>query len=225
MKVMLRDGSAWKDVDQQIRAVTELGLDPRHFILVTDDSHSGTLVNDGHINRVVIHAIALGTDPIVAIQMATLNPAEHFGVARDVGQIAPGRYADILLVRNLESLSIETVFAKGKLAAQGGELTINLPAYDFPQSAKNTINIGRELAPRDFVIQAKSNSEGIVHVIGVVENQAATKHLQIKMKPEDGEYKADLERDIAKVALVERHHGTGEVGATTIWSMDPGLGS
>jgi len=211
MNVMMRDGSAWKDVDQQIRAVTELGLDPRHFILVTDDSHSGTLVNEGHINRVVKHAIGLGTDPIVAIQMATLNTAEHFGVARDVGQIAPGRYADILLVRELANLSIDTVFAKGKLAAQDGELSIDLPAYDFPKSANNSIKLGRELSAGDFAIEAQSSSEVIVNVIGVVENQAATRHLQIKMKPKDGEYKADMARDIAKVALVERHHATGEV--------------
>jgi adenine deaminase len=211
MKVMMRDGSAWKDVDQQIRAVTELGLDPRHFILVTDDSHSATLVNEGHINRVVKHAIGLGTDPIVAIQMATLNTAEHFGVARDVGQIAPGRYADILLVREFANLSIDTVFAKGKLAAQDGELSIDLPAYDFPKSANNSIKLGRELSAGDFAIEAQSSSEVIVNVIGVVENQAATRHLQIKMKPEDGEYKADMARDIAKVALVERHHATGEV--------------
>ena len=211
MKVMMRDGSAWKDVDQQIRAVTELGLDPRHFILVTDDSHAGTLVNEGHINRVVKHAISLGTEPIVAIQMATLNPAEHFGVARDVGQIAPGRYADILLVRDLENLSIETVFAKGTLTAQDGELTIDLPAYDFPPSAKNSVKLERELNARDFVIEAQSSAEGIVNVIGVVEYQAATQHLQIKMMPENGEYKADNTRDLAKVALVERHHKTGEV--------------
>lgn len=211
MKVMMRDGSAWKDVDQQIRAVTELGLDPRHFILVTDDSHAGTLVNEGHINRVVKHAISLGTEPIVAIQMATLNPAEHFGVARDVGQIAPGRYADILLVRDLENLSIDTVFAKGTLTAQDGELTIDLPAYDFPPSAKNSVKLERELNARDFVIEAQSSAEGIVNVIGVVEYQAATQHLKIKMMPENGEYKADNTRDLAKVALVERHHKTGEV--------------
>ena len=100
MKAMLRLGSGWHDVASQIRAVTELGLDPRHFILVTDDSHSSTLVNEGHMDRVVRHAIEQGAKPMIAIQMATLNPAEHFGVAGEVGQIAPGRYADILVVNN-----------------------------------------------------------------------------------------------------------------------------
>src|SRR3990170_2001070 len=90
MKAMLRLGSAWHDVDDQVRAVTEMGLDPRHFILCTDDSHSATLVREGHVNRAVRQAIARGVAPITAIQMATLNTAEHFGVARQVGMIAPG---------------------------------------------------------------------------------------------------------------------------------------
>jgi adenine deaminase len=90
MKPMLRLGSAWYDVATQIKAVTELGLDPRHFILVTDDSHSGTLVNEGHMDRVVQHAIAQGLRPLTAIQMATLNTAEHFGVSKTGVRIVSG---------------------------------------------------------------------------------------------------------------------------------------
>lgn len=89
MKAMLRLGSAWYDVATQVKAITEEGLDPRNFILCTDDSHSGTLVNDGHMDRVVRHAIAQGLKPVTAIQMATINTAEHFGLARELGSIAP----------------------------------------------------------------------------------------------------------------------------------------
>jgi adenine deaminase len=91
MKVMMRYGSAWHDVAEQVRAVTEAGLDPRHFILCTDDAHSATLVGEGHVNRAVKQAILQGIPPLTAIQMATINTAEHFGVQRDVGMIAPGR--------------------------------------------------------------------------------------------------------------------------------------
>src|SRR5690606_18454996 len=97
MKAMLRLGSAWYDVAAQVKAITELGLDSRNFILCTDDSHSGTLVGEGHMNRVVRHAIAQGLRPMTAIQMATLNTALHFGVEKDIGSITPGRYADIIL--------------------------------------------------------------------------------------------------------------------------------
>ncbi|MDH5606271.1 MAG: amidohydrolase family protein, partial [Anaerolineae bacterium] len=123
MKVMMRLGSAWYDVQAQAPAITEMGLDPRHFILVTDDSHSGTLVNEGHMNRVVKHAVDVGIPALTAIQMATLNPAEHFGVSDQVGMIAPGRWADILLVGDLDKMSIEQVIARGDTVAENGKLT------------------------------------------------------------------------------------------------------
>ena len=113
MRAMLRLGSAWYDVESQITAITEKGLDPRNFILCTDDCHSGTLVNDGHMNRVVRHAIDCGCDPLVALQMATVNTATHFGLERELGSIAPGRRADMILTSDLRSLPVETVFARG----------------------------------------------------------------------------------------------------------------
>ena len=107
MRAMLRLGSAWYDVAPQIKAITEHGLDPRNFILCTDDSHSGTLVHDGHMDRVVRHAIAHGLKPITAIQMATLNTAQHFGLERELGSITPGRRADLLITSDLVALPIE----------------------------------------------------------------------------------------------------------------------
>ena len=89
MRVMMRYGSAWHDVAAQVRAVTEMGLDPRHFLLCTDDSHSDTLVGEGHMDRVVRHAISQGVPPMTAIQMATINTAEHFGVSREIGHDRP----------------------------------------------------------------------------------------------------------------------------------------
>ena len=114
MKAMLRYGSAWHDVAAQVKAITENGLDSRHFILCTDDSHAETLVQDGHMDRVVRHAIEQGLEPMTAIQMATLNTAEHFRLTRDLGQVAPGRYADILLVSDLHDFQADLVISKGK---------------------------------------------------------------------------------------------------------------
>ena len=211
MKVMMRMGSAWFDVAEQVRAVTEMGLDPRHFILVTDDSHSGTLVNEGHMNRVVRHAIEQGLPPMTALQMATLNTAEHFGVATQVGQIAPGRFADVLLVSDLETMGIHTVIAKGVVAVNRGELKVPTPEFEYSADVRSSVRIASKLTPKDFLIAATGNDPVQVNVIGVIENQARTRHLQIQMQPSDGELRADLERDIAKVALVERHRGTGEI--------------
>jgi adenine deaminase len=89
MKNMMRLGSAWYDVEAQITALTKKGLDARNYILCTDDVHAGTLVHEGHMDRVLRHAIELGCDPVLAIQMMTLNTAEHFGLGREIGSFSP----------------------------------------------------------------------------------------------------------------------------------------
>ncbi|UCF62121.1 MAG: adenine deaminase [Anaerolineaceae bacterium] len=216
MKAMLRYGSGWLDVAAQIKAVTELGLDPRHFLLVTDDIHSGTLVHEGHMDRVLRHTMEQGVSPMTAIQMATLNTAEHFGVARDVGQIAPGRFADILLVSDLPNLVIDMVIARGDVAVENGEFLINLPEFEYPPEIKSSVHVGRMLSSEDFILPTSREGEVEVNVIGVIENQAPTKHLKLKLQAEDGQLMVDMERDLAKVALVERHRGTGDISVALV---------
>ena len=140
--------------ETQVKAITEKGLDSRHFILCTDDSHAETLVEDGHMDRVIRHAVDQGLDPMVAIQMATLNTAEHFGVARDVGQIAPGRYADILLVSDLRQFRAETVLSKGQVIAKNGDLLIEMPSYTYPAWATDSVHLGKILTASDFILPA-----------------------------------------------------------------------
>ena len=211
MKAMLRFGSAWHDVAAQIGAITELGLDPRHFILCTDDSHCETLVQEGHVNRAVKEAISHGLEPMTAIQMVTINPAEHFGVARDVGMIAPGRYGDVLIVDDLSNLSVEKVIANGKVIAERGRLAIELAPYKYPDWAVKSIHLGHPLQAEDFRLTAPNNGSYIANVIGIIENQAPTRHLKFQATASLGEILTDMEQDIAKVAVVERHKGTGGV--------------
>ncbi|MBO6901902.1 MAG: adenine deaminase [Rhizobiaceae bacterium] len=212
MKAMLRLGSAWYDVASQIKAVTESGLDPRNFILCTDDSHSGTLVNDGHMDRVVRHATAQGLNPITAIQMATVNTAEHFGLERELGSITPGRRADFLIVANLAELQIDEVYARGQRLAQGGRLSVEIPPYEYPADARDTVNTGRTIAAADFDIAAPSGANEVrARVIGVVENQAPTRALEADLGVRDGLVEMDRRNDVCQIALVERHRGTGAV--------------
>ncbi|KSV64455.1 adenine deaminase [Sinorhizobium sp. GL2] len=212
MRAMLRLGSAWYDVAGQIKAVTESGLDPRNFLLCTDDSHSGTLVHDGHMNRVVRHAIAQGLKPVTAIQMATLNTAQHFGLEREIGSIAPGRRADLIVTSDLAALPIEMVFARGELMAENGTLARDIPAYVYPESARNTVHLGRLLAAADFDIPSNARAtRARVNVIGVVENQAPTRALQAEVAIENGLVQMDRANDVCQIALVERHRGTGDV--------------
>ncbi len=212
MKAMLRLGSAWYDVATQIKAITEHGLDPRNFILCTDDSHSGTLVHEGHMNRVVRHAIEQGLKPVTAIQMATLNTAQHFGLEREIGSIAPGRLADFLIVSDLPSITIDSVYARGIHLAEEGRLIADIPAFNYPESAKNTVKLGRALSDADFDIVAPEGANSVrARVIGVIENQAPTKSLEAALPVTDGIVNADLGNDVAQIALVERHRATGAV--------------
>ncbi|WP_188525707.1 adenine deaminase [Sinisalibacter lacisalsi] len=212
MRSMMRLGSAWYDVESQITAVTEKGLDPRNFILCTDDSHSGTLVNDGHMNRVVRHAIACGADPLVALQMATINTATHFGLERELGSIAPGRRADVILTADLVTLPIERVIARGRTVAIGGRITVECPHLDWPDHARNTVHLGKVLAAADFEISAPDGANTVTaKVIGVIENQAPTKALTADLAVEGGIVQPDEGAGVAQIALVERHRGTGGV--------------
>jgi adenine deaminase len=211
MKVMLRYGSAWHDVAAQVAAITSKGLDSRHFLLCTDDSHAGTIFT-GHMDRVVRVAIEAGVPPVTAIQMATLNTAEHFGVAREMGSIAPGRSADILLVDDLKDFHARTVITRGLIAAQDGKTLVSIPPYPYPAWAMNSVKLPRTLTANDFVLKSPVREDNVkVNVIGIIENQAPTHHLHMELPVKNGELCVDMRRDLAKIALVERHHGTGNV--------------
>ncbi len=210
MRAMVRLGSAWYDVEAQITAITEKGLDPRNFILCTDDCHSGTLVNDGHMNRVVRHAIDCGCDPLVALQMATINTATHFGLEREIGSITPGRRADVILTSDLKTLPIEVVIARGQIVAESGSIKVECPHLDWPAHARGTVHLGHELTAKDFELAAPEGANAVTaNVIGVVENQAPTKALKAELPVQDGLVEGT--EDVCQIALVERHRATGGV--------------
>jgi adenine deaminase len=210
MRAMLRLGSAWYDVKAQVTAITEKGLDPRSFILCTDDCHSGTLVEDGHMNRVVRHAIDCGLDPLIALQMATINTATHFGLERELGSITPGRRADLVLTSDLRALPIEAVIARGAVVAENGVLKAEPVGYRWPDETRETVKMARDLAPSDFDIKATADRVR-ARVIGVVENQAPTEALERELHVVDGLVQMDRSNDVAQIALVERHRATGDV--------------
>ncbi len=213
MKPMLRYGSSWFDVAAQVKAITEKKMDARRFILCTDDSHAETLTTEGHMDRVLRHAISEGLNPMTAIQMMTINSAEHFCLTKEIGMIAPGRWGDVVLVEDLMHFKADMVIAKGQVIAEKGELLVKLPSVKYPKWVTKSIRLKRTLTAQDFALRtrAANGAEIEAHVIGVIENQAPTKHLRMKVKAENGEVKADVKRDITKIALVERHRATGKV--------------
>jgi adenine deaminase len=212
MWVMMRYGSAWQDVAAQVKAITELGLDSHHFILCADDIQAESLISDGHIDRAIRHAVAQGLEPMKAIQMATLNPAEYFGVGREMGSIAPGRFADLVLVKDLNDFQVELVIAKGRVAAENGQMKLELPKVRHPKWVLNSVHLHHPLTAADFRLATQlPGPKATAHVIGILENQAPTRHLQVPVAIVAGEVHSDASRDLAKVALVERHRSTGQV--------------
>ncbi len=213
MYVYLREGSAWLDVEETVKAVTEARLDSRHVCLVTDDREADSLIKQGHMDHVIRRAIEEGVDPIRAIQMATLNPAEHYELSREIGSISPARFADIVLLDSLTKVSVKAVFADGSLVAKDGKMVMDLPSPEYPEFAKRSVKIKRMLKPEDFRIKAPIE-EGFVEtrVIEAFEGSVLTKHIIEKLEARNGFVEPDMNKLIYKLAVVERHNLTGNIG-------------
>ncbi|WP_239615367.1 adenine deaminase [Cohnella mopanensis] len=211
MYAKMRRGSSWHDVAQTVKAHTEYGLDSRRMMLVTDDRSSESLREEGHMNFVVRDAIRQGLKPITAFQMATLNTAERFGVARDVGSISPGNYADmILLDGNLADVNVVMTIAAGTVVAEKGRMSVEWPTYEYPQRVMNSVHMTANIAAEQFNIMAPIQ-EGVasVRVIGVIENHVETTEEIVELPVADSRLHLDKAGQLCKIAVFERHHGTG----------------
>jgi len=213
MYVMIREGSAWKDLREVIKIVTEDRVDSRRVCLVSDDRHPDDIVNEGHLDHIVNRAIEEGVDPVKAIQMVTINTAEHFNVDNDIGMIAPSKLADILVLENIKPLRVSMVFYAGRLVAKDGVMLEKVNGFTYPKHAKETVKLARALSPEDFKIRAPGKSGTVkANVIEVFEGSVLTKRRVIEVPVLGGEVVQDVERDILKVASIERHKGSGEMG-------------
>jgi adenine deaminase len=164
------------------------------------------------MDRVLRHAVSHGLPPVTAIQMMTINVAEHFGLARELGMIAPGRWADVVLARNLRDFRAELVIAKGQVVARAGRLKLKQPESHFPRWARNSVHLKHALRAEDFALRAGVRASHLrANVIGVIENQAPTRHLVMEIRTQDGTVRPEPARDIAKLALIQRHDGMGGI--------------
>ena len=213
MYSMIREGSVSKNLKEGIRAVTELKLNARRAILVTDDRHPEDLLREGYMDHLVHRAIEEGVDPITAIQMVTINTAEHFKIDGLLGAIGPGRIADIVLLSDLNRVKVDTVLINGAVVVRDGALKIEVRRVEYPKRAKETVRLHKTLTPEDFRIKARIPSGRIrAHVIGVSDGFSRTRHLIEEVDVVDGEVAADPRRDIALVAVIERHRASGNIG-------------
>lgn len=207
----MRRGSAWHDVEETIKAHTEKGLDPRRMVLVTDDRSPESLVDEGHMDFVVRNAIEQGVKPVTAFQMATINTAERFGVARDVGALIPGSFADmIFLDGHLADVNVVMTLATGQVVAENGKVVVELPDFDYPEDAIHSVHLTKEIEPRDFIIQTPVSSGTVkARAMQVRENHVDTKEKIVTLTCGDGQVQLDPASDISKIAVFERHKGTG----------------
>jgi len=213
MYSMIREGSVSKNLKEGIRAVTELKLNARRAILVTDDRHPEDLLREGYMDHLVHRAIEEGVDPITAIQMVTINTAEHFKIDDLLGAIGPGRVADIVLLSDLNRVKVDTVLINGAVVVRDGVLKIEVRRVEYPRRAKETVKLHKTLTPEDFRIKARIPSGRVrAHVIGVLDGFSRTRHLIEEVDVVDGEVAADPRRDIALVAVIERHRASGNIG-------------
>ncbi len=202
MNIMIREGTAAKDLEALIPLMKK--YDTRKCIFVTDDRHPQDLF--GHIASMVKIAVEKGVEPIKAIQMASLNTAEYFKLS-NLGAIAPGYKADLIVLDNLKDFKPLYVFKNGQLVAQKGKLTVDLNDLT-PPPLRGSVNI-KYLYKEDLKIPAKSDK---IKVINVLENQLITKKSIETAKIKDGFAVSDVENDILKIAVIERHRASGNIG-------------
>lgn len=226
VRVYIREGSAARNLEALLPAVTP--ANKTRFSFCTDDRHPADLAGEGHIDHVVRKAVALGLDPATAIAMGSYYTAQHYR-QRDLGAVAPGYMADLIVFDDLRDIRARLVYFHGRLVAKDGVFIDGWqsPAPGIPgrtpvggkgspEAGRRTppptpLRLPRDLSEASFVIPAKPGVTNI-RVIGMDPQQLVTASLSMPPKIENGRYVADPSRDILKLAVVERHRATGNIG-------------
>jgi len=209
MWVMIREGSTAKNLSE-LAAIVSKGC-PERVMLVTDDQHADDLLAEGHLDHVLRRAVEEGIDPVDAVRMVTVKPAEYFGLRR-LGGVSPGKCADMVIVDDLKEFKAEMVFIDGRIVAKEGKYLGSVGRSIVKKEVEKTVHIG-ELLPADLkVIHRGPEGKVETRVIEVVPDQIITNEMLCELPVENGEVLPDLEKDIVKICVVERHRETGRIG-------------
>ncbi|MEA3466825.1 MAG: adenine deaminase [Thermodesulfobacteriota bacterium] len=213
MFLFIREGSTAKNLEDLFPVITE--RNSHRCLLVTDDCHPEELLRDGHLDRILRKAIRLGLDPVTAIQMVTINVANYFGL-RGRGAVAPGYRADLVLFDDLQDIQPKIVFSGGEQVGAGSRIVStdkNILIDRYPEVFDSVHVNTKKLS---FKIPGEGN---IVRVIGVKKDQLVTESLKLPVKVAGGLAVVDVEHDIVKLAVIERHHNTGNIGLGFVQGM------
>jgi adenine deaminase len=215
LHVMVREGAVRKDLEE-IAKIKDHGIDLRRLILVSDGISPADLMANGYMEALVQKAIDYGFEPINAIQMATLNVAEHFSLDHLIGGIAPGRLADFVIIPDIATIAAQVVVSNGRVIAQNGNLLAAPRSHSFSADSLNSVKLPRQLTPSDFYIRAPENVENIkVRVMNMV-TDLVTAEIEERLPVRDGQIGVDLNQDIVKIAAIDRTHTPGRLFAGLI---------
>lgn len=212
MYTMFREGSAWHDLKEVSKAITENKVDSRFAVLISDDTHPHTLLKDGHLDHIIKRAIEEGIEPLTAIQMVTINCAQCFQMDHELGSITPGKCADIVFIEDLKDVEITKVIIDGNLVAKDGVLTTSIAKYDYPEDAMSSMHIKDKITPDSFNIMAPNKEKITARVIEIIPERVGTYERHIELKVKDDKVQCDSSKDVLKAVVFERHHETGKAG-------------
>jgi len=216
IRVLMREGSAAADLAACLEIITKDHVDPRYCSMVSDDIDMLHIFEKGHLDHKVRMAVASGVDPVTAIQMITINPAESLKVDGTRGSITPGKAADIVLLSSLEQCAVEIVIAKGRIAAEQKKAVFDKPSFKYAPCMLNTVRLSKPLVASDMVIPASGASKAKVHLIGAKGTTLLTDRLEAELPVVNGFIAPDTKRDILHIACVERYGKNGGIGRSFI---------
>jgi adenine deaminase len=205
MWIMIREASMIRNLVDLLPLVQDYGTD--NCLFVTDDREAGTLLTEGHMNSIVRKAVENGLQIGDAVKLATLNVARYHGL-RDLGAVAPGYAADLLVLRDTTGFRPAAVFKGGRLVAENGRV-LPFESSEIPSYVRDTVRVG---VVRDADFGIPDEGFGQVRVVDLIPDQVVTHASVAEPTIRNGEIVADPERDLAKVAVLERHHATGRIG-------------
>lgn len=211
MRVLIREGSTERNLDALVKGVLEAGLSCENLCFCTDDKHAIEILREGHINYNINRAIQVGLDPMRAIQIATVNAARHFRVEDEIGSITPGRLADILLSPSLEDIQPSMVLFEGRVVSENGTMREPCQVQSYPDWIKDTVHLKKPVTADIFRIPAQKERVR-VNLIELIDRQIINRWTTAELDGESGVLRPAPERDIAKLAVVERYGKTGGVG-------------
>ena len=206
---MLREGSLRQDLEATLTPLIARGIDTQRLILVTDSMSPDDVEELGHMDHVLRSAVGLGLSPVRAIQAVTLHPATYSGVEQEVGGIAPGRFADMALLEDLESFRVQATLIGGKMVAEEGQSLVQTGPVSVPHEMMHSLRLHPNISEKQFRVQCPMENPKI-RVIELI-NQNITAERVMSLDARKGYVEADVDQDLLKVAMFDRHQQIGKI--------------